>query len=209
MKNITNNKEVPSGAIRHSEPRGHQVWVIGSSAAGPSQLGKLLVDLPSQSKVSVVISQHISSGGFQQYKLFIKSACRGRGWSVVDSSETNTLRPGEILLQHPDHRIEFKGNGGFVVSKTLENQKFTPSIDYTIESVAQNYGGEVSVLTLSGMGNDGTVGIRKARKSITEVVTQSNAPVLSMPTSVHKSGLSDHHVTLEDAGKILFGKLAV
>jgi two-component system chemotaxis response regulator CheB len=73
-----------------------------------------------------------------------------------------------------------------------------PSVDVLFRSMAAHYGGGILAVIMTGMGNDGTEGVRAMRRKGCHVLTQteSTCVVYGMPAAVDEAGLSDERVPL-------------
>ena len=80
-----------------------------------------------------------------------------------------------------------------------------PSADVLFNSVSRMYEGKnILAVILTGMGNDGTTGVRELKEKCNcYCITQSekNCVVYGMPRSVYDAGLSDEVVELKDISK--------
>jgi two-component system chemotaxis response regulator CheB len=170
--------------------RAIDIVAIGSSTGGPAALQIVLKRLPSDFQAAIVISQHMP-----------------RGFTAPLSQRLDKLSPLNIKEAEEGDQIK-KGTvyicpGGFHLGITEKKQKkvialkegkltdkYTPSVDYMMTSVAEHYGaGSVGVI-LTGMGNDGKNGMLeiKGNGGYTIAEAESSAVVFGMPAEAIKTG---------------------
>ena len=84
-----------------------------------------------------------------------------------------------------------------------------PAADYLFRSVANNFPGEAIAVILTGMGNDGTEGLRALKRGGCFSIAQDEATcvVYGMSKSVIDEGLADRVLPLEAIAKQITGAL--
>ncbi|WP_375581074.1 chemotaxis-specific protein-glutamate methyltransferase CheB [Marivirga tractuosa] len=181
--------------------------VIGASTGGPGAIENLLKQLPNNLILPVIIAQHMPDSFIQSFakRLDILTELKVK---VAESGEE--IRPGYIYLApgHANMRLRKNPNtGGVVVHFT--DKVFTefnnPSIDCLMESAAEVYGDRMIGLILTGMGKDGTEGLKKikAKGGITIAQDEDTSVVYGMPKSAFDSGATDRLVPLDQMGGYL------
>jgi len=81
-----------------------------------------------------------------------------------------------------------------------------PAVDYLFRSVAQSFSGHVLAIILTGMGSDGTTGIRLLKRQNAFILAQDEAScvVYGMPKSAVESGVVDLVLPLDQvAGQLI------
>lgn len=112
-----------------------------------------------------------------------------------------------------------EGSGKTMAVQLLETPYINgvrPAADVLFQSVAKHYKGRnILVVVLTGMGNDGTAGIRALKEAChCYCITQSEKTcvVYGMPKCVVNEGMSDEVVDLRDIGRrmtqIVSGRVA-
>ena len=99
--------------------------------------------------------------------------------------------------------MSFTKLGGkiFVRHRTpSSHDKYTPSIDVMMNSAAQVYGDRIMGIILTGMGNDGKMGMAeiKRRGGITIAESEESSVVYGMSREVIESGSADSILPLEE-----------
>lgn len=204
---VTRRWLVPvSSAIQpHQQPTvdKNTAWdllVIGASTGGPAALYTLLETIAPTFHVPILIAQHITNG-------FSNTLCEwlGNTGCTIRIPENNELAlPNTVYLAADDHHLVYGPNGRlFQVYNPAS--RFIPSVDMLFDSVADNCNGRVACLILTGMGNDGTVGMQhlfhKGATTIAEA--ESSCVVFGMPASAIAAGIVTHVEPLTAIGERL------
>lgn len=168
---------------------------IASSTGGPKALQQVICKLPKNINAPIIIVQHMSEG-------FTKSlAGRLNELSEVNVVEANggeKLEKGTVYLARGGSQMRLVKKGGdYVIDiNTQEPPRngLKPCADITFESIAKLDFDEITCAVLTGMGGDGTMGIRQLNeKHNIFVVAQDEATstVYGMPKVVYEAGLTD------------------
>jgi two-component system chemotaxis response regulator CheB len=167
-----------------------KIVAIGSSTGGPAALQIVLTRLPADFSAAVVVSQHMPKGftGPLAERLNKLSQVRIREAKDLDSIEAGTVLicPGGYHLG-----LKKKGRGTTVVLKEGRlTDKYVPSVDHMMKSVADVFGGNSMGVVLTGMGNDGRSGMVDiaAKGGYTIAESEESAVVFGMPAEVIKAG---------------------
>jgi two-component system chemotaxis response regulator CheB len=74
-----------------------------------------------------------------------------------------------------------------------------PAVDYLFRSVASHFPGRATAVILTGMGNDGTLGLRLLKRHGCFVIAQDepSCVVYGMPKSAVEAGMTDVVLALE------------
>jgi two-component system, chemotaxis family, protein-glutamate methylesterase/glutaminase len=181
---------------------------IGISTGGPNALASLLPLLPGNIDVPVLIVQHMPP-------LFTKSLA-----ASLDAKSALTVKEGEdgetiknnvvyIAPGGTQMKVTLGANAAtkiIRVTDDLPENNCKPSVDYLFRSLAHHYVGRSTGVIMTGMGNDGTLGLRLMKRSGAAVIAQDEATsvVFGMPKEAIEAGVVDVVVPLEKiAGEIM------
>lgn len=144
-----------------------RIVVIGASSGGPRALTRVIPGLPGALNAGVVVIQHMSSE-------FLLSLAERLDWKSAL----------EVKMRESSEPIR---NG------TVQMVPGGSSIDAVMESLAPVYGRNTIGVVLTGMGNDGTEGLRviKEHGGYTIAEDESTAVVFGMPGEAIKAGVVD------------------
>ncbi len=185
---------------------GKKIIAIASSTGGPKALQSVIPRIPKNINAPVLIVQHMPVG------FTATLAERLNGMSELEVKEAKD--GDEVLSGHAylsmggKHMIVVEKNGKHYIhySDAPSREGVKPCANYMYESLVECGYDEVVCAVLTGMGADGTEGIKnlKDNKKI-HVITQeqSTCAVYGMPKSVVQAGLSNQEVMLEDIAQEL------
>ena len=177
-----------------------QIIAIGSSTGGPNALITLLAGMPENINVPVVITQHMPPVFTASLARTLDSKCKLKVKEAID---------GEVL----QNNVVYIAAGGkqMKVASGIKFQKMIritddppensckPSVDYLLRSVSREFGSKVTGVILTGMGNDGKIGMSVMKAAGALIVAQNaeTCIVYGMPKAVIEAGLADHILPLE------------
>ena len=199
---MTVQKVVDIAKKHTAKSTGKKLVAIASSTGGPRALQAVIPKLPENLNAPVLIVQHMPKG-------FTASlAERLNGLSEVkvkEAAEGDELKPGHVYLAMGGMHMNVKhsGAGKYTIHYSDEptREGVKPCANYMYESLADSQFDEIICVVMTGMGADGTVGIKnlEAKKKIHVIAQdQDTSTVYGMPKSVVKAGLSDQIVPLEE-----------
>ena len=211
LEKIKESKKFVSMVRKHNIV-GNKIVAIASSTGGPKALQAVIPKLPKGLNAPVVLVQHMPVG-------FTKSlAERLDSLSEVTVSEA---REGEILQK--GH--VYISKGGMHMNVTSDQKKscihysdepsregVKPCANYMYESLVNSPFDQVVCVVLTGMGMDGTEGIRnlKAKKQTFVIAQQENTcAVYGMPKSVVKAGIVNQIVELDNVAQEIIMNVGV
>ncbi len=187
--------------------RGIEVVLIGASTGGPEALSHLLRCLPPSFPVPIVVVLHMP-------KLFTSRMAaaidRGAAVQVREAQDGDALSPGVVYLAPGGvHLVVQRATRRRVLLKTLDGPPENgckPSVDALFRSAAEVFGEHALAVVLTGMGSDGTNGLKALREHRAPALVQDEqtSTVWGMPGSVVQAGCADEVLPLEAiAGRII------
>ena len=176
--------------------RQHQVGLIaiGSSTGGPPALQAVITKLPRNLPVGILIAQHMPP-------MFTKSLAERLNslstLTVREAQDGDNVEAGLVLIAPGGKQMTVKRRGGVAyvsVSDEPSNTLYKPCVDVMLNSVAEAYGVTTMGVVLTGMGNNGVVGMRliKTKGGIVIAQDEQTCVVYGMPRSVIEAGIADH-----------------
>ncbi len=171
-----------------------KVLLIGASTGGPGALYDIFSRLP-QINVPILVVQHMPSG-------FTSSlAKRLNDISELDvkvGEEGDFLKPGTVYIAPGDYHMTITQDFCISLNKSPTVKGVRPSIDVTLKSLAQVFGGRVLSVILTGMGNDGSDGIKEIKKLGGKCIAQDqeSCVVFGMPEAIIQNNNADSIVSL-------------
>jgi two-component system, chemotaxis family, protein-glutamate methylesterase/glutaminase len=185
-----------------------ELILIGVSTGGPAALATLLPSIPQNIGVPIVIVQHMPPMFTKALAVSLSNKCSIKVLEVVSG---DVLEPGTAYIAPGGKQMKFGAavNSGlktvFVNDDPPENN-CRPSVDYLFRSAANNFPGKSLAVILTGMGSDGTLGLRLLKRHGCFIIAQDeqSCVVYGMPRSAVESGVVDVVLPLNEiASKIV------
>lgn len=171
--------------------------VVGTSTGGPAALQIVIPGLPKDFPAAVVVVQHIPVG-FS--KPLAEHLDRRSALTVRHAEAGDPVLPGQVLVAPAGFDLTFRGRPGSVTvtldkgSAPVPPGGFRPSVDVVMTSAAQVFGDTVLGVLMTGMGRDGTLGMKEIKKCNGRTIAEaeSSCVVFGMPRAAIEAGAADH-----------------
>ena len=182
---------------------GPPIVLIGVSTGGPGALAKLVPAFPGDLGAPVFIVQHMPAMFTQPLaeSLDKKSAVRVKEASDGEAAQVNCVyvAPGGRQMKLT------AGSKGEIIIRITDDPPENgcrPAVDYLFRSAALNFPGRSVAAVLTGMGRDGTDGLRILKRSGCFSIAQDEAScvVFGMPKEAIQAGVVDTVEPLEMIG---------
>lgn len=172
---------------------------IGTSTGGPPALQQILSSFEQKFPFAIVVSQHMPAGFT---KAFADRLNRTSLFDVKEAEDGDHVLPGRALIAPGGRNMVFEVCGGQVTARIVapsESDRYIPSVDVMLQSCAGIYCKRVAAVILTGMGNDGSKGIRSIKDHGGYVIAESEetAIVYGMPREAVATGAVDRCVPLD------------
>jgi two-component system chemotaxis response regulator CheB len=189
----------------------YEIIAIGASTGGPGAVEKVIDKLPANLSIPVVIAQHMPERFLESFALRLDTLTP---LHVKLAEKGEVLTGGKIYIV-PGHSNTKVGrdvfSGKITISFTRrEFQEFNfPSVDCLLLSVADTYKNKAIGVILTGMGKDGTEGMKAIYDAGGYTIAQdeTSSVVYGMPKSAVDSGVVKKSVPLYDISSFIIGCL--
>jgi two-component system chemotaxis response regulator CheB len=189
--------------VRLVRRAGPPMVLIGVSTGGPGALARLIPALPGDLGAPVFIVQHMPPlyTGPLAASLDRKSAIRVKEAEDGEFAQANCayVAPGGRHM-----KLASGANGQIVLTMTDDAPEngCRPAVDYLFRSAALHFPGRSIAAILTGMGRDGTEGLRMLKRGGCFSIAQDEASsvVFGMPKEAIQAGLADTVLGLETIG---------
>ena len=193
-----------------SQETGHRktgIVVIGTSTGGPKALQNIVTRIPEDFPVPILIAQHMPpafTGPFAERlnslsKISVKEAENGE--SVKKG--TAYIAPGRGHMGIIRKKVT---QTSIIISEDDGSHIYKPSIDVLMLSVVEGFSGQVLGVILTGLGNDGSKGMKEIKNKGGRTIAESEESciVYGMPKAIVDAGIADKIVPLDEvAGEII------
>ncbi|MBI4689813.1 MAG: chemotaxis response regulator protein-glutamate methylesterase [Nitrospirae bacterium] len=176
------------------------VVAIGASTGGPAAIQIILTRLPHDFSAAILISQHMPRGftGSLAERLNRLSEVR-----IKEAEDGDTVEKGSVLICPGGYHMILRRKGQrcyATIKEATYEDKYVPSVDMMMASVAEHYGNKTMGVVLTGMGSDGKKGIVeiKSRGGYTIAESEETAVVFGMPAEVISTGAVDSILPLPE-----------
>ena len=181
---------VAGSATEASRPEDRtDIVVIGASAGGVEALGRLMAALDGRLRAALVIVLHIAPTATSVLPNVLE---RSSHLPAVHARDGQQLRPGQVVVAPPDHHVEVDGRR-IRLSRGPKVNGVRPAIDPLFRSAARSFGARAMGMVLSGMLDDGTVGLSAIKQAggVTAAQDPDEAAYPQMPSSAIAAGVAD------------------
>jgi two-component system chemotaxis response regulator CheB len=187
-------------AVGATDPAG--VVIIGASTGGPSAIGELVTQLSADFGAPCVIVQHLPASFTAPFAAQLKRRAKV---PVRVAVEGDRLEPGQVLVAPGAMHLLIRPDGRVHLLAPASKDFYRPSIDMAMTSAAEAYGASAIGVVLTGIGNDGSEGLKQIREAGGEGFVQDVASCIvpSMPERAMQYAGADVVGTPERIGQIL------
>lgn len=157
-----------------------KIIAVGASTGGPQALQNILAGLPKKFPLPIVCVQHIGEGFLQGLITWLKSLCE---LEIEIAGNAASPMPGTVYFPPENTHLLVDDNGRFKYSSAPPFHGHRPSITVVFDSIAKCFGKSSLAVLLTGMGDDGALGMKSISDSggITVVQDKNTSIVFSMP----------------------------
>ena len=183
------------------ETRLNRVIVLGGSAGGLDAVAEIVSRLEPGLPAAVFVVLHLGAGPTPT----IASKLTDAGpLEATFATAGASVEPGRIYVAPSDYHTLVQGNRIHLSHGPRVNNA-RPAIDLTFRSAAVAYGAQSIGVVLSGMLDDGTVGLHAVGRcsGITIVQDPAEAPYSEMPESALAAGEVDFTLPASSIGEVL------
>ena len=196
---------LPGGREAREAPRAECV-VLAASTGGPAALQTVVSGLPAAFPAAILVVQHIPRGFTRSLaeRLDARSAI-----PVREARDGEVVTPGTVLVAPAGIHTKLarrQGAVSIVLDEEPRGALHRPSADVLMASAAAVYGPLSVGVVLTGMGADGTEGLRAIREKggLTLAESEETCVIYGMPKAAIDAGVVHRVVPLHRvAGEIL------
>ncbi len=207
ISSTINNLRLKKKAHKPNTPPTHLV-VIGASTGGAPAIEYILKNLPQNFSAAILVAQHMPPGFSATFTRRLNSVC---SLPVVEAGEGVKIEAGQVIIATGDANLEVRTIMGsktnLCVSFSHEDYSLfdRPSVDLLMQTAAQQYENKTIGIILSGLGRDGSLGLRhiKEKGGLTMAQDQDTSAIFGMPKSAIEEGVVDKVLPLSEIPKNL------
>ncbi len=172
------------------------IVAIGASAGGLEALERFLCHVPTNSGMAFVVIQHLDPDHKGMMPELLQ---RATAMPVAQARNRMKVKPGCVYVIPPNRDLSILHDSLYLLEPVAQRGRRLP-IDFFFRALADDRREHAIGVILSGMGSDGTLGLRAIKECGGLVLVQEpiSAKFDSMPRSVIDAGLADIVANAED-----------
>ncbi len=169
---------------------------IGASAGGLEALAQFLGNVPPDSRLAFVVIQHLDPTLKGMMPELLQRATLMK---VVQVKDGTLVRPGCVYVIPPNKDMSIL-HGKLHLLDPVAPRGLRLPIDFFFRSLAEDHREHAVGVILSGMGSDGTLGLKAIKENGGVVMVQepTSAKFDAMPRSAIEAGLADFVANAEE-----------
>lgn len=182
----------------------YDLLLMGISTGGPNALQKLFESIKDKLDCPVLIVQHMPP-------MFTKSLADRlsslSSMEIVEAEDNQLAEKGKVYIapggKHMVLREKIGSNYQIKIIDSPPVNHCKPAVDVLFRSAASFKGVNMLCVIMTGMGRDGTDGVRAVKRKGNYCIIQDEASsvVWGMPGSVYGESLADEVIALDKLGK--------
>jgi two-component system chemotaxis response regulator CheB len=182
----------------NSFARDFPVVCVGGSAGGSVAYAQLLEHLPPQTGAAIVVVNHIRKTPAALHNILPHST----KLPVDLITEGLPIQPNRVFIVPANCDLYLLG-GMFRLRPMSKPNGWPDVITIFLRSLAQNWGGKLVAVIVSGLDADGAEALREIKEAggITIAQAPDTAEWSDMPASAIKTGYIDHILPIEDIAR--------
>lgn len=200
------SRTVGAGKVGVLPKHAVEIVAIGTSTGGPSALQAVLPTLPGNFPVPVLVAQHMPPGFTGPLAQRLNGLC---ALNVREGVHGEVLKAGTVYFAPAGKQLQVQRRSAQLVLHIGDEAPiptlYHPSVDVMFLSLAKDVGKGTLGVVMTGMGSDGTKGMKELKKlegfAIAEA--EETCVVYGMPRSLVDAGLADRVVPLGEIGKTI------
>lgn len=195
------NQDQKDGLLPILDREWHAI-VIASSTGGPKTLTSIFEKLPKNANaLPIFIVQHMPKGFTLSFAKRLDSVC---ALKVKEAEQGEIIQRGHVYVAPGDYHMMVEENR-IILDQKDKYLGVRPAADYLFQSAAPSYQDKLLSIILTGMGRDGTEGIRHIKKygGINIAQDKASSVVFGMPGSAIKTKNVDLVLSMEEISRQL------
>ncbi len=181
--------------IKHGRNTRSEIVGIGISTGGPNALAQMMPGIPAGIGVPILIVQHMPPIFTQSLAKSLNAKC---AIEVKEAVDGEPIQPNVALIAPGGKQMKIvaAADGKNRVVKLTDDppeNSCKPSVDYLFRSIAHHYVGRATGVIMTGMGSDGTLGLKLMKRNGSTIIAQNEAScvVYGMPKKPIDEGIAD------------------
>jgi len=190
------NGHAPAPRVRRARSGVARALLIATSTGGPRALAEVIPGLPAPLGLGTMIVQHMPAGFTASLAARLD---RTSPLNVREAQGGESLSPGVALIAPGGRHLRLNSAGQMALTDEAPLGGLRPRADLLIEDAAAKWGDRLTLVVLTGMGNDGLRGAREVRRHGGRILVEAEqtCTVYGMPRAIVDAGLADEILPLD------------
>ncbi len=185
-----------------------QIVGIGISTGGPNALRDVFASLDADLPQPILVVQHMPAGFTEEFANSLNKICP---LEVKEAVDGDVIKPGRILIAPGGSHLTVEKRALATIARVIDTPAVSghrPSADVLFNSIAKEYQNNALGIIMTGMGHDGSDGMRKLYEEGSRTIGQDEASsvVYGMPKVPWEQGSVMEQVSLQDMAKTINSK---
>ena len=189
----------PARPVAPARPRtaGARALLIATSTGGPRALASVIPALPAPLGLGTMIVQHMPAGFTASLAARLD---RGGPLNVREAQGGESWDPAVALVAPGGRHLRLGSDGLATLSDEAPLGGLRPRADLLIEDAAAKWGDRLTLVVLTGMGNDGLRGAKEVRRRGGRILVEAEqtCTVYGMPRAIVEAKLADAILPLDE-----------
>lgn len=195
---VTHDRRTPPPKM-DTQPRPERLVCIGASTGGPPALQSIFKAVDQAPSTAFLVSQHMPE---KFTRAFAERLNRISNMQICEAESGMVVQSGHVYIAPGGSHLELIGTPGAMqclVAPMQSSDRYAPSIDRLFSSSATVARGKLLAVVLTGMGADGSEGVRSVYNAGGRVLAESEetAIVFGMPKEAAQTGCVHSSLPLE------------
>jgi two-component system chemotaxis response regulator CheB len=186
----------PASPTRPGRSGVTRALLIATSTGGPRALAALVPQLPSPLGLGTMIVQHMPPGFTTSLAARLD---RGSPLNVREAEGGESWDPTVALVAPGGRHLRLGAGGHTTLSDEAPLGGLRPRADLLIEDAARKWGDRLTLVVLTGMGNDGLRGAKEVHRLGGRILVEAEqtCTVYGMPRAIVEANLADDILPLD------------
>jgi two-component system, chemotaxis family, protein-glutamate methylesterase/glutaminase len=182
--------------VRRARTGAARALLIATSTGGPRALAEVVPGLPAPLGLGTMIVQHMPAGFTASLAARLD---RTSPLNVREAEGGESLEPGVALIAPGGRHLRLSSTGQMALTDEAPLGGLRPRADLLIEDAAAKWGDRLTLVVLTGMGNDGLRGAKEVRRRGGRILVEAEetCTVYGMPRAIVEAGLADEVLPLD------------
>jgi two-component system chemotaxis response regulator CheB len=174
---------------------------IGVSTGGPNALARMMPKIPADIDVPILIVQHMPPVFTQSLARSLDAKC---AIEVKEACDGEPIRANVAFIAPGGKQMKVAAgadgrNRVLRITDDPPENSCRPSVDFLFRSIAHHYVGRATGVIMTGMGSDGTLGLKLMKRNGAAIIAQDEETcvVYGMPKAPIESGIVDSIAPLD------------